>query len=115
MADAVFRHGDPVMVDYTATADVTAGDMILVGNLTGWTLGVAHVDFANTEKGALAIGGGVYHCMVASNYAAGSKVYKPTANAILTTTSTNAALFGYTVEAAAAANAVIEVYHEPHV
>lgn len=115
MADAIFRHGDPVMVDYTPGADVDAGDMILIGNLTGWTLGVAHVDIANGDLGALAAGGGVYDCMVASNYAAGSKVYKPTANAILSTTSTNSALFGYTVEAAAAANAVVKVLHQPYV
>ena len=47
------------MVDYTATADIDAGDMILVGNLTGWTLGVAHVDIANAATAAIAAGGGV--------------------------------------------------------
>lgn len=113
--EARYRHGDPVMVDYTPGADVDAGDMVLVGNTAGWTLGVAHVDIANGELGALAAGGGVYECQVASNYAAGSKVYKPSGNAILTTTSTNNALFGFTVEDSAAANARVKVLHKPYV
>lgn len=113
--EARFRSGDPIMVDYTAGADVDAGKMIVVGNTAGWTLGVAHVDIANGEKAAIAAGGGVYLCQVASNYAAGSKVYKPGANAILTTTSTNNALFGFTVEASPAANARINVLHKPYV
>lgn len=113
MADAAYRNGYPVMVDYTAGADIVAGEMVLLGNATGVSMGIAHVAIANGDVGSLAIGGGVYDCMVASNYAAWSKVYKPSANAILTTTSTNNALFGYTVEAAGAANAIVKVLHDP--
>ena len=115
MADATFRHGHPVMVDYTPGADVAAGDMVLLGNTAGLTLGVAHSDIANGVLGALGGGGGVYTCMVASNYAAWTLVYKPAGNAILTTTSTNNAPFGFTLEAAAAANAYIKVLHHPYV
>ena len=116
MAETLFRHGHPVMIDYTpAAGDIAAGDMVLIGNTTGLTLGVAHVDIANTVLGALAGGGGVYDCQVASNYASGTLVYKPAANAILTTTSTNNAPFGFTVESSAAANAVVKVLHHPYV
>lgn len=115
MVEAIFRHGNPIMVDWTAASDLTAGDIVLVANLTGITCGVAHKDIANTDLGALAVGGGVYDCQVASNYAVGTKVHKPTANAILTSTSTNAAQFGFTVEAAAAANDVVKVLHHPYV
>lgn len=116
MADFTFRHGDPVMIDYTPGAgNVAAGDGVLLGNTTGLTMGVAHKDIENSTLGALAAGGGVYDAMVADNYAAGTLVYKPAGNAILTTTSTNNAQFGFTVEASAAANAVVKVLHHPYV
>ena len=113
MTEAIFRHGDPRMVDYTAGADLTAGDIVMLGNQAGIACGVVHEDVANAALGAIAVGGGVYDCQVAANYAAWSKVYKPSGNAILTTTSTNNYLFGYTVEASAAANAVVKVLHWP--
>ena len=113
--EAAYRHGDPVMIDHTPGADVSAGQVVLIGNTTGFTCGVAHSDIANGELGAIAAGGGVYAVKVASNYAAGTKVYWDDTNSILTTTSTNMSLFGFTVEAAAAANAVVKVLHEPYV
>lgn len=114
--DFELRHGDPVMIDYTpSSGNVSAGAGVLLGNTTGLTMGIAHRDIENNKKGALAAGGGVYEAQVASNYAAGTKVYKPSGNAILTTTSTNNALFGFTVEAAAAANDYVKVLHKPYV
>lgn len=115
MANATFRHGAPVMIDYTAGADLSAGAVVLIGNTTGLTCAVAHQDIANGDNGSLAAGGGVYDVKVAANYAAGSKVYWDATNSVLTTTSTNMSLFGFTVEAAAAANDVIEVLHRPYV
>lgn len=115
MAEATFRHGNPVMVDYTAGADLVAGQVMLLGNTTGITCGVVHRDIANTELAAIAVGGGVYDVKVASNYAAWSKVYWSDSAASLTTTSTNNSLFGFTVETSPAANAVVKVLHQPHV
>lgn len=116
MAEATFRHGDPVMIDYTPSAgDVSAGQILLYGNLTGLTCVVAHKDIANTVQGAVAAGGGVYDVKVASNYAAGTKVHWDDTNAVLTSTSTNFTQFGFTVEAAAAANDVVKVLHHPYV
>lgn len=51
---AVLHHGDPLMIDYTPTAAVTAGDMILIGT----KLCVAHLDIAADELGSLAYPGG---------------------------------------------------------
>lgn len=113
--DFELRHGQPVMVDYTpSSGNVSAGEGVMLGNTTGITVGIAHRDIENTKLGALAVGGGVYEAQVASNYAAWTKVYKPSANAILTTTSTNNMLFGYTVEAASAANDYVKVLHKPY-
>ena len=115
MVDAYYRHGDPVMIDHTATSDIAAGQVVLIGNTTGLTCGIAHLAISNTYAGTLAAGGGVYDCVAASNYAAGTKVWWDDSANKVTTTSTNNALFGFTVEAAAAANAVIEVLHKPYV
>lgn len=115
MAEASKRGGRPVVSQHTAASDITAGDIVLIGNTTGLTNGVAVTDIANTDTGTLEVGGGIYDCQVASNYAAGALVYKPSGNAILTTTSTSNSQFGFTIEAAAAANAVVKVLHHPYV
>lgn len=114
MAEAVFRHGDPLMIDYTpAAGNVPEGEIVVLGNTAGLACGVSHRPIVNNEKGALGAGGGVYLVKVASNYAAYSKVYWDNTNSVLTTTSTNMAFFGYTIEAAGAANALVEVLHHP--
>lgn len=117
MAEATFRHGHPLMVDHIAAADITAGDVVLVGNTAGWTCGIAHVDIANTEKAALAMGGGVYDVTILNtNVAKGTKVYWDDTTNRITTVSTNNALFGFVVEATGAvANTVAEVMHHPFV
>ncbi len=115
MPTATFRHGAPVMVDYTPTGgNIAAGDVVLLGNTTGLTNGVAHRDIENSKLGALGVGGGVYSVKVAGNYAPWSKLYWDAANSVLTTTSTNMSLFGYNVEASPAANSVIKVLHRPN-
>lgn len=116
MADSYFRHGNPIMIDYTPSAgNISAGEFVLIGNTTGLTCGIAHNDIENTVLGAVAAGGGVYRCQVAANYPAGTKVHKPSGNALLTSTATNNAQVGFTLEAAAAANAWVNVLHHPYV
>jgi predicted RecA/RadA family phage recombinase len=113
MADFVFRRGNPQMVPFTPSADLAAGQGVLLGNATGVRMGVMHRDAANAATDAeIAVHGGVYDCKVADNYAAWSVVYFDGTDT-LTTTSTNNALFGVTVEASAAANAIVEVFHHP--
>lgn len=115
MADATFRHGVPTNVDYTPSAgDVSSGDIIVAGNTAGLATVIAPKDITNNELGAAAVGG-VWDVKVAANYSAWTKVWWDAANSVLTTTSTNMAQFGYTVEASAAANAVVQVLHHPHV
>lgn len=115
MADFTFRFGYPIMIAHTpASGNVSAGASVLLGNTAGLTLGVAHKDIENTKTGSLAAGGGVYEATIASNYAVGTTVYKPTGNAILTSTSTNNAKFGFVVESAAAANTAGLVLHNPY-
>ena len=116
MAEATFRHGDPVMVDYTPGADVEAGDVVLVGNLTGFTCGIVHTDGENGVKHSLAAGGGVYEVINLDNAANGSKVYWDNAAKKVTTTSTNNATFGFIVSrGAGGANSVVDVLHKPYV
>lgn len=48
--------GKPIMVDYTAAADIAAGEVVVVNN----SLLIAHEPIANGATGSLAAGGGVY-------------------------------------------------------
>lgn len=116
MAEATLRHGTPVMVDYTPGANVSAGQVVLVGNTAGWTCGVAHLDIANGVQGALAAGGGVYDCINLNNGANGAKVYWDDSVNKLTTTSTNNALFGFIVSGGGGgANTTCQALHKPYV
>jgi predicted RecA/RadA family phage recombinase len=111
---ALFRYGDPVNVEYTAGASIAAGDVVLVGNLTGWTCGIAHDAIANAAKGSLAAGGGVYEVVNLSNGANGAKVYWDGTKA--STTSTNNATFGFIVSGGGGgANSAAYAIHKPYV
>lgn len=115
--EATFRHGDPVMVDYTPSgADVDAGDVVLIGNTTGLTCAVAHSDIADGDKGALAAGGGVYELTNLDNAATGAKVWWDDSANKATTTSTNNAQFGFVVSrGGGGANSACDVLHKPYV
>jgi hypothetical protein len=117
MAEAVFRHGDPVMIDYTpASGNVAAGQVILLGNTTGLTCGVVHRDIENSRLGALASGGGVYEVTNLNNAANYAKVWWDDTNNKVTTVSTNNALFGFVVDdGGGGANTLCRVLHKPYV
>lgn len=117
MADTTFRHGEPLMVDYTpSSGDVAEGAVILVGNLTGWTVGIAHRPITNNALGALAAGGGVYDVINLNNAANGAKVYWDNSAKKVTTTSTNNATFGFIVDdGGAGANTTARALHFPYV
>lgn len=117
MAEATFRHGEPLMVDYTpASGDISAGQVVLVGNTTGWTLGIAHRDLANNTLGALAAGGGVYTVTNLNNAANGTKVWWDDSVNKVTTVSTNNALFGFIVaNGGGGANTTCRALHQPYV
>lgn len=115
--EVTFRHGDPVHIDYTPSAgDVTAGDVILLGNTAGITCGVAFRDISNTVKGAIDGGGGVYEGINLSNAADYAVVYWDNSAKKFTTTSTNNAKFGYVVrDGGGGANSNCFVLHHPYV
>jgi hypothetical protein len=117
MADTTFRHGDPVMVDYTpAAGDLAAGAVILVGNTAGFTCGIAHLPITNSTLGALASGGGVYDALNLNNAATGAKVWWDNSAKKVTTVSTNNALFGFIVASGGGgANTNCRVLHKPYV
>lgn len=117
MADTTFRHGDPVMIDYTPGAgNVAAGAVILLGNTTGLTCGVAHGPIVNATLGALASGGGVYDVVNLNNAANYAKVWWDDVNKKITTVSTNNALFGFIVASGGGgANTTCRAMHKPYV
>lgn len=117
MAEAGFRHGDPFYIDYTpSTGNVAAGQVVLLGNTTGLTCGVAHMAITNSTLGALAGGGGIYEVTNLNNAANYAKVYWDDSVNKITTVSTNNALFGFVVESGGGgANSLCMALHAPNV
>lgn len=115
MVDTTFRHGTPVMVDYTPAAGaITEGDVILLGNLTGLTCVIAHSPIVNATLGAVAAGGGVYDVVNLNNAADGAKVYWDGSK--VTTVSTNMSTFGFVVSnGGGGANTTCQAIHKPYV
>lgn len=122
MAEATFRHGDPVFVDYTPSGGaITEGQVVLLGSVTantsgtGAVAGVAHRPIANNAPGALAVGGGVYDVTNLNNAANGAKVYWDDTNNKVTTVSTNNAVFGWIVASGGGgANSTAKAVHAPY-
>jgi hypothetical protein len=122
MAEATFRHGDPVMEDYTPSGgNVTEGQVVLIGSVTantageGAVAGIAHRPITNSTLGALAVGGGVYDVVNLNNAANGKKVYWDDTNNKVTTVSTNNAVFGFIVaNGGGGANSTARAMHAPY-
>jgi hypothetical protein len=124
MADAILRHGDPVMADYTpASGNVAEGTVVVLGSVTANTSGtgavatVVHRPIVNSTLGATAIGGGVYDMINLNNAATGAKVYWDIQNNTrkVTTVSTNNAVMGWVAaEGSGGANSTCKVHHAPY-
>lgn len=118
MAEATLYHGEHIhYIDYTPSAgNVTAGQVVLLGNTAGLTCGIAHVDITNNVKGALAAGGGVYAMVNLNNSANYAKVYWDDTNNKATSVSTNNALVGFIASGGGGgANTTCYVLHKPYV
>lgn len=117
MAETTFRHGNPVMIDYTpSSGNLSAGQVVLLGNTAGLTCVIAHKDITNNALGAMAAGGGVYDVVNLNNAANGSKVYWDDTNNKVTSVSTNNALFGFiAASGGGGANTTARALHQPYV
>lgn len=117
MFETIFRHGDPVMIDFTpASGNVAAGEVVLLGNTAGLCCGIAHSAIPNGVLGALAVGGGVYDVVNLNNAANFAKVWWDNTNNRVTTTSTNNAMFGFIVaNGGGGANSTAQALHAPNV
>lgn len=116
MPQTTFRHGNPIMIDYTAGGTITAGDVILAGNTTGLTCVIAHQDMASGDTKSVAAGGGVYDVVNLNNAANYAKVWWDDTNNKVTTVSTNNALFGFIVDdGGGGANTTARALHKPYV
>jgi len=109
--EAIFYHGDPLMVDYTPGSACPGGQINVIGDLPL----PAHRDIAANEKGALACGGGVYKILANAAIAEGLKVYWDNAAKRVTVTSSGNKVFGYVVPggASSGAGAIAIVWHQP--
>ena len=106
-----FRHGEPLMVDYTPGSAVTAGDVLVIGS----DIRIAHSDIAANELGALAAGGGVYRFPKATGsgeaITTGTRVYWDASGEVATTTASTNKIIGDTVAAAGDDDATVDVIH----
>jgi len=112
MAQATFRHGNPLMVDYTPGSAVDAGDVIVVGD----EIRIAHVDIPANTLGALAAGGGVYRFAKAAGtskaIAAGKRVYWDASGEVVTETASTHKIAGRTVAATGDDDTEVDVIHD---
>lgn len=117
MPEVTTNSGAPQKIDYTpSSGDVDEGKVVLLGNTTGVTCGIAEVLIKNNAKGSLAVGGGIYTCVNLNNAANYAKVYWDDSVNKVTTVSTNNATFGFIVNnGAGGANTNCQVLHHPYV
>lgn len=111
--DCTLHHGSPLMIDYTPSADVAAGDVVVVGELPL----IAHRDIPDGRLGALAAGGGVYTIAkeAPAVITAGAALYWDAGDQVVTTTASTHKLFGFASAAAASADTTIRAIHRPGV
>ena len=107
MATAQFVH-DGRSIDYTPASAVTAGDVVVQGDLVG----IAKLDIAASALGALAVTG-VFDVPKTAGQgtaiAAGKKVYWDATNKVATETAQGNTYLGKTVAAAADADTTVRV------
>jgi predicted RecA/RadA family phage recombinase len=105
MPQAVFVQ-EGAAIDYTPGADVTAGDVIVQGDLVG----VARFDIKSGVLGALAVTG-VFDFAKATNvaYTVGTILYWDDTNNIVTATATGNKQVGKVVRAAATTDPTVRV------
>lgn len=96
---ALFKHGNPLAVDYTPGSAVSAGDVVVVGDVPF----VSRLDVAANDLGALDAGGGVYELTADAAIAAGKTVYWDDTNNKATATALSNTHFGHVAPSSSAA------------
>jgi predicted RecA/RadA family phage recombinase len=107
MAQAVFVH-EGASIDYTPTADVAAGDVVVQGDLVG----VAKLDIKANRLGALAVEGAFDFAKATGGgtaFAVGALVYWNAAANQATTVAAGNKLIGKSVRAAADGDTTVRV------
>lgn len=103
------------MVPYTPVgSNVAEGDVVVLGNTAGITVGVVHRPIVENTLGEIAVGGGIYEMTAIANTNAFTEVFVDAANTSFDGAANTGQHFGYTTEAAVANN-VSEVFHHPFV
>jgi len=94
-------------IDYTPTAAVAAGTVVVMGTVG---VGVVPVALAANERGSLVVDGVVRHAKTTNQaVSAYAKVYWDATNSVFTTTVGSNVLAGYSVAAAGARDATVDV------
>lgn len=108
---ATFR-SDGNSIDYTPASDVTAGDVIVLGNLVT----IAKVDIAANELGAVSTRG-VFNVTKNDNepFDQGDRLYWDATNTRVTSTGGANEFFGFAAEDAATSDTDIDALLEPSV
>lgn len=106
--------GSPSMADYTPGADVTAGDVVVQGEMVGVALIDIDSDAVVTPaKDALAVFGGVFKfpkaVTTSDAITVGALCYWDDTNDIATTTASSHKKIGLCVEAAAYGDATVKI------
>lgn len=109
MPDTVFYQGNPVMVDYTAGADIALGEVVVTGD----TPRIAHRAIANGALGALAVHGGIYRVTGDAAIAADKKVYWNNSAKKVTETASGNKMIGVTVSACSGDGSTCYIFHNP--
>jgi predicted RecA/RadA family phage recombinase len=109
MATLKFWQGDVVELDYTPNSAVSAGDVVILGDIPC----VAHQDIAANVQGALAGRGGAYVGIADGAISAGKRVFWDATNKKFTLTATGNTMFGWSITATTTNGDTIYVIHEP--
>ena len=97
------QKGDVITV--TASADITGGSMVKVGDL----IGIAVTDIANGAKGEVKLTGVFEVGKESDDIAIGAKLYYKAATGTVTTTATSNTFAGYAFAAAGTAAATVQL------
>ena len=116
LSDAVFVHGNPIMVDCTPTSILLNGAVYCPNDGTSAICFVAHSEIAANDIGAVAASGGVYD-MVSDGTAdtPGIAVYWDASANKISSTATANTHFGFTLpqQGATADTDTIRILHMP--